>query len=95
MTAALETRVGTSVTIEGTARNAAGGAIVMTEDRTPVYLDGVGRWDHATTDTRVSATGTLRKHAGQPAMNDQGEAIHGVPDARFVLEQPSWTRIGG
>lgn len=89
--ASLETHVGKAVTVEGTAKNAAGGAIVMLEDRTPVYLDGMDRWDAATNNKPVSAKGTLRKQGGQPTMNDKGEAIHGFPDARFVLEHPTWT----
>jgi len=91
MTASLDTMVDQTVTIEGVARNAAGGAIVMTEDRTPVYLDGMDRWDRTTDGKQVTVKGTLRKHGGQKTVNDKGEYIHGFPDARFVVEKPSWT----
>lgn len=87
----LDTKVGHAVTIQGVARNAAGGAVVMTDDREPIYLSGVERWDSAANGKHVSVKGTLRKQGGQAATNDQGEAVHGIPDAHFVIDQPSWT----
>ena len=86
----LQSKVGTQVTIEGTARNAAAGAVVLTDDRTPVYVDGIASWDRATDGKKVSASGTLRTRGGDPVVNDRGEYSHGVPGDRFVLEQPSW-----
>ena len=87
----LESQVDQQVTIEGTARNAAGGAVVLTADRTPVYVAGLGSWDRATDGKHVKAKGTLRKAGGQQVVNAKGEHSHGFPGERFVLEQPSWT----
>jgi len=87
----LDQQVGTKVTIRGTARNAAAGAVVLTDDRTPVYVAGLDRWDRATDGKQISASGTLRKVGGDPVVNDRGEHSHGVPGDRFVLEQPTWT----
>ena len=86
----LQSKVGRQVTIEGTARNAAAGAVVLTDDRTPIYVDGLERWDRATDGKKVSASGTLRKRGGDQVVNDRGEYRHGTPGDRFVLEQPSW-----
>ncbi|NVB78382.1 MAG: hypothetical protein HOV81_08325 [Kofleriaceae bacterium] len=87
----LDSKVDSHVTIQGTARNAMAGAVVLTEDRTPVYLDGVERWERTVDGKRVSATGTLRRLGGDEVVNDKGEHSHGIPGGRFVLEQPTWT----
>lgn len=87
----LDSKVGTQVTIEGTARNAMAGAVVLTADRTPVYVQGLERWDSAFDGKQVSASGTLRKHGGDATMSDSGEASSGIPGDHFVLEQPTWT----
>lgn len=88
----LEKMVDSEVTIEGTARNAAAGAVVLTDDRTPVYMDGMDRWDRTADGKKVSAKGTLRKRGNSdPLVNDKGEVRHGVAGDQFVLEKPSWT----
>jgi hypothetical protein len=87
----LQDKVDSKVTIEGTARNAALGAVVLTDDRTPVYVDGLESWDRATDGKKVSASGMLGKCGGDQLVNAAGEYRHGVPGDRFVLEQPSWT----
>jgi hypothetical protein len=86
----LDQMVGREVTIDGIARNAAGGAVVLTDDRTPIYVAGLSRWDGAIDGKKIRATGTLRKLAGQDLVNAKGEVSHGFPGERLVLEQPSW-----
>ncbi len=85
----LDQLVGNNVTIEGTARNAAAGAVVLTEDRTPVYVAGLERWDRTLDGKKVSASGTLRREASDELVNAKGEHNSGV-GAHFVLEGPSW-----
>lgn len=87
----LDDKIGTQVTIQGVARNAMAGAVVLTDDRTPVYVDGLERWDGAVDGKSIRATGTLRKRGGDDVVDDKGQYSSGVPSARFVLEQPSWT----
>lgn len=87
----LEQMVGRKVTIEGVARNAAAGAVVFTDDRTPVYVAGLDRWDSATDGKKISASGTLRKRGGSSLVNTKGEVSEGIPGYHFELEQPSWT----
>lgn len=87
----LEQKINSKVTIEGVARNAAAGAVVLTDDRTPVYVAGLERWDRAFDGKNVSASGTLRREAGDDVVNAKGEHSHGIPDGRFVLEAPTWT----
>jgi hypothetical protein len=87
----LTQKVDSKVTVEGVARNAALGAVVLMDDRTPVYVDGVEAWDKAVDGKKISASGTLRRRSAGSLVNDRGEYSHGVPGDRYVLEQPSWT----
>lgn len=89
----LEQMVDSDVTIEGTARNAAGGAVVLTADRTPVYIDGLGEWNRATDGKQVRAKGTLRRRGADQTQGANGEQNHGFPGERFVLEGPSWSAV--
>lgn len=85
----LDQNVDKQVTIESVAENASQGAIV-TVGRTPVYIDGLQRWDRALDGKKVTVTGTLRREAGDEVVNAKGEYSHGVPNGRFVLESASW-----
>ena len=87
----LEQQIDSKVTITGTARNAMAGAVVLTADRTPVYVAGLDRWDRAFDGKQVSASGTLRREAGDEVVNSKGEHSHGIAGGRFVLEGPTWT----
>lgn len=87
----LDQKIDTQVTIEGTARNAMAGAVVLTADRTPVYVDGVESWDGAVDGKKISASGMLRRRAGDDLVNDKGEYASGISGPHFVLEQPTWT----
>ncbi len=69
----LAQQINTQVTLEGTARNAKAGAIVQVEDRTPVYVDGLERWDRAVDGKPVSASGMLRKQGADDVVGENGE----------------------
>jgi len=86
----LEQQVGTQVTIEGTARNAMAGAVVLTADRTPVYVDGLERWDGQFDGKKISASGTLRKRGADDVVAANGDQASGIGGDHFVLEQPTW-----
>ncbi len=86
----LDSKIDSQVTIEGTARNAMAGAVVMTADRTPVYVDGLERWDSAFDGKKINATGTLRKRSPDDVVAGNGEQSSGIASAHFVLEQPTW-----
>lgn len=88
-----EQRVGTKTTITGPARNAMAGAVIRAGDGTPVYIAGVERWDSETEGRMISVTGMLREYRGDTVVNAAGERSHGIPDNRFVLEEPTWARV--
>lgn len=87
----LDQNVGTQVTIEGTARNAMAGAVVLTADGTPVYVAGLERWETAFDGEKVTASGTLRKRGGDDVEDGNRDQSAGITGAHFVLEQPTWT----
>ena len=87
----LDSKLGTQVTIDGTARNAALGAVVVGEKGMPIYIDGLERWDRAIDGKPVSVTGKLQKIAPDDVVDANGVYSHGAPGSRFVLEQASWT----
>lgn len=66
------------------------GAIVSV-GRTPVYIEGLERWDRTHRGQKVIVTGTLRYEAPEQLENAAGEHSHGVPGGRWVLESASWS----
>ncbi len=93
MSIALDGMVDTNATIKGTARNAHAGAVVLTEDRTPIYIDGLQSWSATGMDGRdVEVTGTLRLRslAPDPVVDDDGAVSHGITGDSYVIENASW-----
>ena len=90
----LAKHVGQQAEIRGTARNAMAGAVILTEDRTPVYIAGLERWDDATDGSEVRARGTLRRGSAAPqaSTNAQGEVSHGMDGDNFILQSASWEK---
>lgn len=88
VTAGLRARAGTTITVEGIAVNAAGGAIVMLEDG-PVYIAGLAAWDDATRGTEVRYRGVLRIRDGGDQITVLGDPTHGIPSEHWVIESGS------
>ncbi len=80
------------VTLEGTARDAALGAVVLLSDGTPVFIRGLDGWEARWDRRRVRVTGVLRsqKLAPDPEVNDQGEVSHGMFGDALVVEDATW-----
>ncbi|HEY1558585.1 MAG TPA: hypothetical protein VGF94_27370 [Kofleriaceae bacterium] len=87
----LDDKLGTQVTFEGTARNAALGAVVVGDIGMPIYIGGLERWDRAIDGKLVTVTGTLAKIAPDDVVNAAGEHAHGSPATRWVIEHASWS----
>ncbi len=85
----LDQNINKQVTIDSVARNAAAGAVVLVDD-TPVYLEGLERWDSAHNGKQVTVSGLLFRESGDDVVNAAGEYAHGIPDGRFVLKSPTW-----
>jgi hypothetical protein len=88
-------KVNHEVTIQGVAMNASLGAILMTEDDTPVYLDGIQEWEVELVRKELLVTGVLRYKSIAPTatVDSEGRVSHGVGGDNYVLENSSWTGI--
>ena len=91
----LDNRLDQAVTLRGTARNAVLGAVVLRDDRVPVYLDGIPQWDGPTHGKTVEVSGTLRKKllAPEAAVGPDGGVSHGVTGLNYVIENPRWITV--
>ncbi|MDX2100604.1 MAG: hypothetical protein SFW36_22730 [Leptolyngbyaceae cyanobacterium bins.59] len=90
-----ENKVNQEVTIQGTAHNAVLGAIVMTEDYTPVYLEGFEEWDEDLLEKEMLITGILRYKSIAPnaTTSPEGEVSHGIDHESYVIENPSYAFV--
>ena|SRR5437870_1237846 len=88
----LAQHVGKQADITGVARDAMAGAVVLTDDRTPVYIDGLRAWDDSVSGSRVRVSGTLRHRGVAPTASvaKDGSVSHGMDGASYVLEDASW-----
>ena len=82
------------ITVSGCARDAFMGAVVLTEDRTPIYVDGLREWDEEIEGEDIQATGVLRRRslAPDPVVDEDGSVSHGAQGTNYVLEGASWSR---
>jgi len=91
MSIRLSTMVGKNVTLDGTARNAHQGAVLVTEDE-PVYIQGLESWPLQLSNKKVRVSGSLkhRSIAPEPVTGPGGEISHGIAGDSYVLENASW-----
>ena len=83
----LEELLGQEVTLNGTARDTKGGAVLLTDDNTPVYIEGLAYWNPALEGSRTSASGVLKKvkYIPDPTIGDDGGISQGAIGMQFVL----------
>jgi hypothetical protein len=79
--------------ISGMAGNAMAGAVVLTADRTPVYIDGLESWDESLSGRTVRVRGLLRHRqlVPEPQVDADGAVSHGLAGRSFVLEGATWS----
>ncbi len=88
----LDHLVGEPVTLNGCARDAMMGAVVLTEDRTPVYLSGMREWNEDVEGEDVEVKGVLQRRslAPDPVVDEQGNHSHGAEGTNYVLDSVTW-----
>lgn len=81
------------VTLVGTARDAAMGAVLALDGGGAIYLDGLDEWPKNLSSKRVEVKGTLRrkKLAPDPDVAADGAVSHGMAGSSLVVEGASWT----
>jgi len=89
----LEATLNQRVTVDGTARNAHAGAVVLTAERTPVFVNGLLEWPDADHGKSVQATGVLTRKslAPDPTVGADGGHTHGIEGTNYVLDDAAWT----
>lgn len=87
-----EARLNQYITIQGVADNAKSGAVVMTADDTPIYLEGLAEWDSAVVQQPVVVSGTLRQRKAAPTAvaGSNGDQRAGIVGDSYLLENPTW-----
>jgi hypothetical protein len=91
----LDRLVDQPVTLTGTARDARLGAVLVLDDRTPVYLAGVEEWPGAANGAQVSVAGTLRRRKllPDPVVGPDGGISDGLQGLSFVVEGAAWSVV--
>ncbi len=80
------------LTLQGTARNAHAGALVVLSDRRTIYVGGLQEWPEALDRKTVRVTGVLRRRklAPDPEVNSKGEVSHGMQGSVTVVDDATW-----
>ncbi|MBD3187951.1 hypothetical protein GF325_14030 [Candidatus Bathyarchaeota archaeon] len=86
----IESKIGQQVRLEGVARDAKGGAVLILDDGTPVYMENLDYWDENTQGQIVIASGTLVrvKYIPDPVVDENGAISQGAEGLQLVLRQP-------
>ena len=79
------------VTLQGTAKDAKAGAVLVVADDRPIYLDGLDSWPKEALGKKVQASGILvtRKYIPDP-VNENGEISQGAEGEQWVLAKVQW-----
>ncbi len=91
----LSAKVGQNVVLDGTARNAKAGAVVVVEpDESPVYLSGLTEWPEGLDGKKVRVEGTLTEQKWIPdPVAPNGEISQGAEGNQWVLEASKWEEV--
>lgn len=83
---------GEEITVQGTARNAHAGALVVLSDHTTIYVLGLQEWNDDVHRATVRVTGTFVRTelAPDPEVNVKGEVSHGMQGKVSVLADATW-----
>ena len=86
--------IGQKVTLRGTARNAKGGAVLLTSNNVPCYIEHLDCWPEDLDGKQIVATGTLRekKLIPDPFIAPDGAISQGAIGDQKVLEDAQWKK---
>ena len=80
--------LGKKVTLLGTSRDAKAGAVLITGDRNPIYINGLASWSADLLGKQVSVKGVLKKEKfiPDPIIDENGAISTGATGDQFVLK---------
>lgn len=91
----LAKRVNTEVVLTGEAQNAFSGAILLLENRSPIYIAGLDEWPPDLYGKTLEVKGILRdkKLAPDPVVDADGAVSHGKLGRDWVIDGAQWRLI--
>jgi len=80
--------IGQKITIFGIAKDAKGGAILLTSEKVPIYIKGLDYWSPELFDKQLKVTGVLKeeKFIPDPVIDEDGSISTGAYGDQLVLE---------
>jgi archaellum biogenesis ATPase FlaH len=90
-----KTMVTKMITTSGIAQNGKGGALLVTDDTTIYYLEGMDTWETSLIGKRIEVTGTLKVETlnEDELKNEQGEYTQGVAGDKRILVNTKWKQL--
>jgi hypothetical protein len=88
----LAAQVGRYVELAGTARDAKGGAVLLTKAGEPIYIEDLASWPEKLHGKRISAKGTLqyRQYLPEARVDATGAISQGAKGKQYVLQNACW-----
>ena len=83
----IEKSIGQKITILGIAKDAKGGAILLTSEKVPIYIKGLDSWSPELYDKQLKVTGVLKeeKFIPDPVIDEDGSISTGAYGNQLVL----------
>jgi hypothetical protein len=80
------------ITVTGLAQNGKGGALLVADDTTVYYLEGMDAWETSLIGKRIEVTGTLKVETLNEGelKNEQGEYTQGMAGEKRILVNAKW-----
>ena len=84
----IEKLIGQKITILGIAKDAKGGAVILTSEKVPIYIKGLDSWSQELYDKQLKVTGVLKeeKFIPDPEIDENGSISTGAYGDQLVLE---------
>ncbi len=88
----IEKLIGQKITIIGIAKDAKGGAVVLTPEKVAIYIKGLDSWSSELFDKRLEVTGVLKeeKFIPDPVVDEDGSISTGGYGDHLVLENAKY-----
>jgi len=89
----LEKLIGQKVNLNGTAKDAKGGAVLITPEGYVIYIKGLESWPSELLDKPVSVSGLLKKEKliPDPIIDKNGAISTGATGDQLVLENSEYS----
>ncbi len=91
----IEKLIGQKITLKGIAKDAKGGAVILTSEKVPIYIKGLDSWPPELFDKQLEVTGVLNeeKFIPDPVIDEDGSISTGAYGDQLVLENAEFFEI--